>query len=427
MYDDVLAKLREQFVSEFSTQLNGLEASMESARADVALQARAIKDAGDFFHRLAGVAETFGLATLGRMALIVDGVTPLASDLGSAQRSRLFDLIFVAINATRDSLRDVDRVALNEAPLAFPEPKASVIREPIFDGGRSSLIAIVDDDSTSGRVIESCLRAAGYQTLLVQDPFSALATLGERLPDLILLDVAMPGLDGFQLCEQLRRNAALELVPIVFVTAKNDTAQKVRGLKVGGNDYIEKPFNPDELVARVSAHLERLRTIRELAIRDSLTGVYNHKYFETLLANELRRAERYGQPLSLALLDVDHFKTINDTHGHLAGDAILGRFVRVITGQLRTTDVVGRWGGDEFVVLLTQTPLEGAEGVMGRIVRAVAQLGVTSQTTEEAIAVSTSIGLTAHRSGDNERMIMERADLALYQAKQAGRARVAVG
>jgi diguanylate cyclase (GGDEF)-like protein len=418
-HKQLLEKLRAEFVREFSSELGRLEPVLEASRNGLQSRAEAVAAAGEFFHRLAGVAETFGLTTLGRLASVCDRIADLAKGSHTPkEQDQFFEIMCIGAGATHDSFIELDVTAAAPQTMVFPAPRR-VITSPLFESGRAATIAIVDDDATSGQIITACLESTGYQTTLIRDPRVAAENLARSLPDLILLDVAMPELDGFALCEILRRNSALALVPILFVTAKNDTTQKVRGLTVGGNDYIEKPFVPDELVARVAAHLERLRTIRELAIRDSLTGVFNHKYVEGLIDQEVKRAERYVAPLSFAIVDIDHFKTINDTHGHQTGDAVLSRVVRHISGQLRTSDSVGRWGGDEFVVLLTETPLDAAEGVMRRV-------GVSVRNASQGeVQVTASIGVAGLRPGDSMASIIERADKALYQAKKSGRNQVA--
>ena len=419
----MLERLRGDFVREFSHELRTLEPVLEATRKGEFDHEKAVAAAGEFFHRLAGVAETFGLSTLGRLAMVCDRIADLAGGADAVERGRIFEIMCIGAGATKESFQELDGRSAERATLAFPPPKHRVITTPLFESGRAASIAIVDDDATSGQIITACLESAGYTTTLLRDPRQASEVLARTLPDLILLDVVMPELDGFALCELLRKNPALALVPILFVTAKNDTAQKVRGLTVGGNDYIEKPFNPDELVARVAAHLERLRTIRELAIRDSLTGVFNHKYIEGLVDQEVKRASRYEAALSFAIVDIDHFKSINDTHGHQTGDAVLSRVVRVIGGQLRTSDAVGRWGGDEFVILLTETPLAAAEGVIRRVCQSIRAVSFPAQAGEE-LRVTASIGVSALRADDTAQTLIDRADKALYRAKGAGRDRV---
>jgi two-component system, cell cycle response regulator len=184
------------------------------------------------------------------------------------------------------------------------------------------------------------------------------------------------------------------------------------------------------LRARVAAHLERLATVREMAIRDGLTQAYNHKYFKQRLEQELRRSDRYDLPLSLAIIDVDHFKQINDGHGHQAGDAVLCQLVRLLGLQTRRVDVLARYGGEEFALVMPHTPLDGATLVMNRICAQISRSdfifdggGVEAQ----RLAVTVSAGVTCRAKGDAVPLIVGRADRALYAAKAAGRNRVVTG
>ena len=218
---------------------------------------------------------------------------------------------------------------------------------------------------------------------------------------------------------------------MIFVTRKGDVEQRVRGLEVGGNDYIAKPFEPQELVARVRSHLQRLAALRDMAIRDGLTRCYNHKYFKMRLEQEIARARRYKMELALGILDIDHFKQVNDAHGHAAGDAALVHLANLIGLSVRSTDVVARYGGEEFGILLVQAGVAEASIITGRIRERIAQHGfsVPSISTGGEMAkvpVTVSIGVTQFNAADNLQGFLERADRALYEAKNGGRNQVRV-
>ena len=263
------------------------------------------------------------------------------------------------------------------------------------------------------------------------DPERALEVVNNELPDLIILDVLMPNLDGFELCRRIRAHPALQFTPVIFVTRRGDLEERVRGLEVGGNDYIQKPFEPQELIARVRSHLLRLAALREIAIRDGLTRCYNHKYFKTRLVQEISRSKRYKAPLTVGMLDIDHFKEVNDRYGHIAGDSVLAHLSGVVVASVRSTDVVARYGGEEFGLLLVQSALEEAAIVTNRLRERVANQRFpfpegTSGAPDIEIPVTVSIGVAALLPDDDAETLLNRADAALYEAKAAGRNQVCV-
>src|SRR5205823_14578892 len=209
-------------------------------------------------------------------------------------------------------------------------------------GASRGRILIIDDDPMSTRLVEGALHGAGFESSAVSDPDKAFETILQENPDLIILDVVMPRMDGFRLCQRVRAHPGMQLTPIIFVTRKDDVEQRVRGLQVGGNDYVTKPFQPQELVARVHSHLQHLAELRNLAFRDGLTRCYNNKFFKMRLEQETTRARRYEGALMVGLLDVDHFKRINDGYGHPAGDAVLAQLGSILMTSVRNTDVIAR-------------------------------------------------------------------------------------
>ena len=404
---------------------------MRDARVRVrAAQARAAQAGGDpgavlelrnFFHRLAGSAGTVGHLALGRLA----GACELAADEELARGGPLSRL---ATRLFAEGLSGVDDV------LDTPTPALGVLiptLRPDAAGTRLSLedvpsrVLVIDDDPVSARATEGVLRAAGFLTATCCDPPDAYEAILRESPDLIILDVLLGEVDGFDVCRRVRANPALQLVPVVFVTRRGDVEQRVRGLQVGGNDYLAKPFEAPELVARVRSHISRLSALREMAIRDGLTRCYNHKYFKMRLEQEMVRARRYRSPLSLGLLDVDHFKRVNDTHGHPSGDAVLAHLASLLIASVRSSDIVARYGGEEFAFVLVEAGAPEAAIVAERM-RARVEAHEFEVPVGARLRASASIGLAEAIPQESAAALLQRADAALYEAKAQGRNRVRV-
>lgn len=377
----------------------------------------------DFFHRIAGTAHAADLPLLGHLA----GVCERVCDLGEEglPPEKLLRLL-------RDGMTGVASVldSHGETP---PRSSTLQLNEALVQPGVGeervlSKILVVDDDTFSANLIDSCLRSAGFMSSYCTDPRRALETIAAELPDLIILDVVMPGIDGFDLCRRVRAHPAMQLTPIIFVTRRGDVEQRVAGLEAGGNDYIAKPFEPQELVARVRSHLMRLSALRDMAIRDGLTRCYNHKYFKVRLAQEIARCRRYQCELALGLLDVDHFKDINDRHGHQAGDVLLAHLSSLVLASVRSTDVVARYGGDEFGLLFVEAGAKEASAITVRLLERIAAQSATSAPQEagEPIPVTVSVGVTHLTPDDTMESLIKRADVALYDAKASGRNRVKI-
>jgi diguanylate cyclase (GGDEF)-like protein len=293
--------------------------------------------------------------------------------------------------------------------------------------GAPGRVVVIDDDPFSARLVDGVLRGAGFQSSFCCEPDKAFQTILSENPDLIILDVVMPQMDGFRLCQRVRAHPGLQSTPIIFVTRKGDVDQRVRGLQVGGNDYVAKPFEPQELVARVRSHLQRLADLRELAIRDGLTRCYNSKYFKMRLEQELARAHRLGTGLTLGMLDVDHFKRLNDSYGHPAGDAVLSHLASILTASVRSHDVVARYGGEEFGFLFIEAAVPEAAIIMDRVRERIARHRFEVPALQGdmiTLGCTVSIGLAALNQGDTPHALLTRADSALYEAKHTGRNRV---
>lgn len=285
-------------------------------------------------------------------------------------------------------------------------------------------VLIVDDSAVLARASAVILQAAGMDVVTITDPGALLDTLAEQQPDLVLLDMYMPGYEGPELAAVIRQQAAFHGMPIVFLSGETDRDRQLVAMGQGGDDFLAKPVAPAHLVAAVRSRIERARTIRGELNRDSLTGLLTHTALKDQLAREVARARRYGTGLSVVMLDVDHFKRVNDTYGHAAGDRVLKSLARLLRQHLRASDIVGRYGGEEFAVLLPEADGAAAVAVIDRIRARFA--GVQHQSAAEAAFTTTfSAGVATippHAAADS---LLEQADAALYAAKQGGRNRVA--
>ena len=290
-------------------------------------------------------------------------------------------------------------------------------------------ILIVDPLRSDARALAAILSSdwAVLTALSGKEALQIAAT--ENPPDLILLGVCLPKMDGYEVCERLKSSSNTCTIPVLFISAPGADLDEAYGLSLGAVDYIIKPFHPPIVTARIRnqltlrqtlAELElKNRELEELAAHDKLTGLYNRRKLDELFAQEIARAERYDRPLSIILLDIDHFKSINDAQGHPAGDAVLRETATRLTGALRMNDLPGRWGGEEFLILCPETSAEAAMKLAERIRKdyeARAFPAVGKQTA--------SFGVATHRKGRCAEEILLRADQALYRAKKNGRNRV---
>jgi diguanylate cyclase (GGDEF)-like protein len=294
---------------------------------------------------------------------------------------------------------------------------------------------VVDDDRSARDRVTSLLRASGHQPTPFESAPRMLEAHRQQPFDLVLLDVIMDGMSGVDACRILKAREDA-FVPVVLVTARTDPDARVEGLRIGADDYVSKPYVEEELLARVGSMLRIKRAydavaatrnrMAELAVLDELTGLYNVRYLQQRFGEEWKRAERHREPLALAMLDVDHFKAVNDRHGHDVGDLVLREASARIKGSVRDTDLVARYGGEEFVVLLPSTQLAGALVVAERIRRAFADKPF--ETARGRLQVTTSIGLSLYpsRGVSTKDQLLRAADSALYRAKEDGRDRICV-
>ncbi len=298
---------------------------------------------------------------------------------------------------------------------------------------RGTDILIVEDSALDIQILAELLSGLGSVSFAMTGA-EAKAKLGEYSYDVVLMDVMLPDMNGFDICREVAGALRPGETSVIFVTALNEGVWEEQGLMLGALDYIVKPFSPTSVRARVRNHLTLARTTRELrqakeklermAALDHLTGIFNRGHFEMLTGRELERAERGHHPGALLLIDLDHFKRINDTHGHAAGDQVLVAVTETWGRELRGCDILGRVGGEEFALFLPETNGAEAEGVAQRLLRQTRALSIPCEG-EVILKVTASVGGVWFHGGIADfKALMRVADRMLYQAKEAGRDRI---
>ena len=297
------------------------------------------------------------------------------------------------------------------------------------DLARNGRILVVDDAMENVQILHQALRDE-HEVLFALSGEKAIEVALAQQPDLILLDAVMPGMDGYAVCAALEASPRLQDIPVIFVTALSQPEDETRALEAGAVDFISKPFNVAVVRARVRSQLTIKRqadAMRELSLTDGLTGVANRRHFNDRLESEWRRCARANLPLSLIMIDIDHFKLYNDRYGHQAGDQCLQEMSAAMKRcAARPQDLLARYGGEEFILLLPQEGPEGAEAVAQRIQDEVRKLAVRHEASPTAPIVTVSMGLATAMpplERQNANALIRSADANLYQAKQGGRNR----
>ena len=280
-------------------------------------------------------------------------------------------------------------------------------------------VLIVDDDPDQVSYYALILQQAGMITSVASEPKTVLNVLVEAKPELILMDMYMPGCSGPELLSIIRQQETFVGIPVVFLSVEDSEVKKMAAVTNGGDDFITKPAEPELLIASITNRIMRTRNIRYFMERDSLTGLLNHSNLKEQLIREKLRAERTGNGLCFAMIDLDLFKGVNDTYGHLNGDKVLKSLCRILVERLRRTDIIGRYGGEEFGVILLNTDVENAERVLNEIRENFSR--VRHQAVDEEFFVTFSCGIASYPEfADADRLTRE-ADRALYAAKEKGR------
>ncbi len=303
-------------------------------------------------------------------------------------------------------------------------------------------ILLVEDSRSQAEAARDFLEDNGYHVVTAPDGKSAIKEAVSGSVDLILLDLQLPDMSGVEVCRWLKINHSTRMIPILMLTSKGEVEDKVSGLEAGADDYLSKPYSEVELNARIYALLrtkalqdelseknrkleELLARVETLAVTDPLTKLYNRRYIEDHIKGELKAALRYNSSLSLLMIDIDNFKSINDEFGHKAGDAVLKEIAEIIQGSLREVDMAARWGGEEFVAILPRCGKEDALHLAKRILKAVATHDFRSV---PGLRVTISIGIAGvpAPSIDDSDKLLDASDQAMYKAKKNGRNRIEI-
>jgi diguanylate cyclase (GGDEF)-like protein len=287
----------------------------------------------------------------------------------------------------------------------------------------STKILIVDDEEVVCRLFAEMLKLYGYQTVMTTDGSTVVEMLWKEPFDVVLLDLVMPPFHGLELLRQIKQ--CDENLPVVIVTGYGSIETAVESMQAGAADFVTKPVEASVLNIRIQRAIEYAHAKR-LANTDSLTGLYNRRSFQERLEQEVDRAMRYHRPLSLIMIDVDHFKQYNDTYGHLQGDNILVEVAHTLKTLSRTSDIVARYGGEEFALILPETDKANAE-ILGRRLREYVEQHPFPGTEHlPTKALTISVGIASYTPPDTKEALIEAADVALYHAKREGRNRVVV-
>ena len=287
-------------------------------------------------------------------------------------------------------------------------------------------VMIIDDSPSLAAFYAAHLSEAGFLCHVVTDPLKSLEALVEHPPELILLDMNMPGASGQEIAKVIRQQDAYLSIPIVFLSAESDVGRQREAMSLGGDEFLQKPIQPEHLVSAVRSRVIRYRALRALMVRDSLTGLLNHTSYKERLRAEVARAKRQNKNLSVAIIDIDHFKNVNDTYGHPAGDRVIKNLSRLLKQRLRGADIIGRYGGEEFALALPDTPIDLAVKVIDHLRESFAAIEqhAGNKTFNNTFSAGVSEFAPQTPAAVDSEGLIKAADEALYVSKHGGRNRV---
>ena len=287
-------------------------------------------------------------------------------------------------------------------------------------------VLVIEDHPDQRELLMIVLQKEGYRVIAAANGVEALEKLEQEPVQIVLSDIMMPKMNGFELINKIRSNAAFKNIYLILITARIQEGDRVRGLDLGADDYITKPFSFSELLARVrvgSRVVQYQRHLEYQTLIDALTGLFNRRAFEKKIEEEFERAKRYHHPLSLLIADIDNFKMINDTYGHHAGDRVLKRIAEALRDKTRRSDFASRYGGEEFVLILPETDLENALQAAKKMVIEIKGQSFGTASRPFSLTISVGISSTSNKDYSEWEEMLQDADQALYAAKNNGKNR----
>ncbi|NOU99880.1 response regulator [Paenibacillus planticolens] len=418
----ILRQGRKLFIREFEKQLKELEALLDAIRV-----VPAVEDLNKFYriiHTLKGSAPIFGYDRIGRLAEDLVRLWEWTQAIDQEQ-----DESFISMNPVLESIERSIKF-LREMNMEYDIGMTEIQMDEQKDRSAGSMLRtlksrllLVDDDEVLRSYLTRRLQLDDCIVDEAADVESAMKLLRTHTYDLVTLDLMMHPQSGYELFEFLKEDPTLKWLPLIVLSGRNDLNDKVRCFHLGADDYVTKPFQYEELAARIYGLLKRTKNFEQLAFRDPLTGVFNRRYFDLQIGMELQRIERYPAPISLVFIDIDCFKKINDTYGHHVGDLVLQGLAHLMQVNLRATDLLARFGGEEFVIALPNTCLEQAQFTMQNILNKVRSNPV-AQYEGKTFSITFSAGIAQWQKEMTVADWVSKADEAMYQAKQQGRNRI---
>lgn len=405
--ENTLNKIKSLFIQETSAKITNVRFKLSQCYAGEDREEH-FKEIFIVFHSLKGTAKSIGFEDITDVAAEALAITQKFID-----HQMSFKLFKAKIEAVLCEIEEI-----------LPPYFAETCDEEIITEKTLGKVLVVDDDISLTRAIKERLALDGYEVLTANSLSEAAKYIDSGISiDLMILDIIMPGGSGFELCQSVRKEKNNEETPIIFLTAESSLDQKLRSFEIGADDYMTKPILLDEIAAKVGASVKRTRNFKNRLLHDELTGAYNRSFLEEKFYEEKARSLRCGKTFCFCLLDLDCFKNVNDTYGHQAGDQVLIQFVAFLKYQLRPTDTLLRFGGEEFIILLPQTELSQAVKILERMRASFAAQVFNFNGNTFSITFSAGVA-TFVEDGNTLQELLASADKALYQAKHSGRDKI---